>query len=507
MAISPIVLDGRSLTIEQVVRVARDDAPIVLNSSALEIVAKGAEVVRAAVEAGRPLYGVNVRVAGVAAGVLPPAKVAMFQRNIILSNAAGVGPAMPREVVRAMMLLRANTLALGLSGVSPHTLEALVALLNSGIIPLVPCQGSVGASGDLAPLAHMALVLLGRGEANVDGERLPGDVALRRKGLHPVKLAGKDGSALINGAQAITAYGALAVADAAVAVHTADVTGTLTLEALRGFAEAFDTRLHAAHPHPGQVASAAVVRHLIIGSHRLRTPSAERVHDAYSLRCMPQVHGAAREAVAAAQRTIALELNAASDNPLVFPTGEVLSGGNFHGEVLGHVLDLLAIALVGVMGIIERRIARLTDSHLSGLPPFLAQEDGISSGWMLAQVTAASLVSESKVLASPSSVDSIPTSANAEDYVSMATFAARKLRMVLEHTWNVLAIEALCAAHALDLDPEPRPGDGTAAAVRRLRRVAPFAPYDRELSADIETVADALRAGAFAEGLAEVQHA
>jgi histidine ammonia-lyase len=488
-------IDGVSLTPKEVLLVARQGEAVELDERARGRVIAASKYLEKEAKAGRRIYGLNNGV-GLLDGVIPFEAVPRFQENMVRSTAAGVGEPIPGEVVRAAMLARANLLARGLSGVSIKTLELLLALLNKKVTPIAPCQGSLGASGDLAPLAHIALVLFGRGEAWVNGVRMAGHDALRRAGLSPVVLTGRDGSALINGTQATMAYGAIALYDAEVAVQTADITGALTLEALRARSEPFDLRTHEAHAHPGQRAAAAFIRTLIEGSSRLRSSQNGGQLDAYSLRCIPQVHGAVRDAVSPVKQTIAVELNAASDNPLVFADdATILTGGNFHGELLGYMLDFLGIAMVGLMNICERRISRMLDAHLSGLPAFLAAEDNISSGMVSAQITAASLVSESKILASPSSVDSIPAWANYEDYVSMATFSSRKVRQIVTNLWQVLAIEALCAVQAIDISPGGRLGRGTQAAYEFIRRLVPRLEADRELSPDI-----ALLAGALADG-------
>lgn len=504
MSDEPIRIDGKSLTLDQVADVSRGGTAVQLDPGALERVVEAARFVEVLVAQGEPVYGVNTGVGGLSSRALSTDAIARFQQNLVRSNAAGVGEPMPRDVVRALMLLRSNTLAAGFSGVTPEVLQLLIDLLNLGVTPIVPSQGSVGASGDLAPLAHVALVLIGSGEAHVDGERVPGREAMHRKSLVPVTLRGKDGSALINGTQAITAYGALATYDADCAVQTADIVAALTLEALRGVGDAFDARIHAVRPHPGQMHAAQFVRELIAGSERLRAPSGSHLHDAYSLRCIPQVHGAGRDVLTFARQTVTIELNSVSDNPLVFPAERtILSGGNFHGEGLGYVLDSLGIAMVGLMNIAERRIARLTDEHLSGLPAFLAVDDGMSSGMMVAQYTAAALVSEGKVLATPSSIDSIPTSANQEDYVSMALFSARKVSQILTNVWNVLAVEALCAAQAIDMRPTGKLGRGTQAAYDVIRDTVRPLDADRELSPDILRVASVLSAGLLLDAVKE----
>jgi histidine ammonia-lyase len=396
------------------------------------------------------------------------------------------------------MLLRAHVLARGHSGVRPQVVESLLDHLNAGVLPIVPEQGSVGASGDLAPLSHLALGLVGEGRATLKGEVLTAAEAQKRAGLEPLRLGPKEGLALVNGTQMITALGALAVLEAAELATLADIAGACTLEALKGSHRPFDPRLHALKPHPGQIACAANLRTLLHGSAIERSHAAcGRVQDAYSLRCMPQVHGAARDALGFASGVLATEINAVTDNPIVFPEeGDLVSGGNFHGEAPAIALDLLAIAVAEIASIAERRIERLMNPALSGLPAFLAKHPGVNSGFMMAQVTAAALVSENKVLCHPASVDSIPTEAGQEDHVSMGPIAARKARAVVTHARHVLAIEVLCACQGLDFIAPLTPGRGVAAARATVRGVVPFMEHDRLLADDIASVEALLASGA-----------
>lgn len=384
-----------------------------------------------------------------------------------------------------MLVLRANALATGHSGVRPMIVESLLALLNERVHPVIPEQGSLGASGDLAPLSHLALVLTGEGEAFVDGARLPGAEALARRGLEPVALEAKEGIALINGTQLMSAIGTQVVLEGERLAAVADIAGALSLEALGGTDRAFAAPLHAARPHPGQTASAARLRTLLKDSARVFHGEYARVQDAYSLRCMPQVHGAARQALAHLRDVLAIEINSATDNPLVFPDGgEVISGGNFHGQPLALPLDYVTCALAALAGICERRIERLVNPHLSGLPAFLAPPGGLHSGYMLAQYTAAALVSENKVLSHPASVDSIPTSGNQEDHVSMGAAAARKARQVLRNAQQVLGIELVVACQAQEFG-RGRRGRGTEAAYRAVRARVEHLAADREIAADL----------------------
>src|SRR2546426_279853 len=446
-----VVLDGDHLSIEDVISVADGAGGVSLAPQSVEKMLRSRTVVERLAAADAPVYGVNTGVGLLADVRVPPADLEQLQRNVIRSHAAGVGDPLARDEVRAMILIRANVLAKGFSGIRPVVAERLCQMLEHGVTPVVPSQGSVGASGDLAPLAHMALVLLGEGEAEFRGQRMPGREALRLAGIEPLSLASKEGISLGNGTQAMLAVGCLELAAAEVLIDTAEVVCAMTLDALRGTPRAFDQRLHAIRPHPGQLTSADHLSRLLDGSEiRASHVSCRRVQDAYSLRCAPQVHGAVRDTLAEARRVFSIELNAATDNPLVFDE-EMLSGGNFHGEPLAFQLDYLAIALSALSGISERRIDRLVNPALNeDLPPFLARHPGLESGLMMAQVTAAALVAENRVLASPASPGSITTSGNKEDFVSMGMTAALKWKQVVQNTRAVLAIEALAAARALE---------------------------------------------------------
>lgn len=446
----------------------------------------------------RPIYGISTGVGDLAGVHISPEQTAQLQVNIVRSHSAGVGDAFPEEVVRAMMLLRAHALALGYSGIRPQTLDLLVEMLTRGIHPVVPSQGSVGASGDLAPLAHLALAMIGEGEVTAGGRRMAGRDALQEAGLAPAVLGSKEGVALINGTQAMAAIGALAVFDARRLADVSDVAAAMSFEALRGLPEAFDALLHQVRPHPGQRACAENMRRLITASEILaQARSRQKVQDAYALRCIPQVHGASRDAIGYVQRVVEIEINSATDNPLIFPSDDrVISGGNFHGQPIALALDVLAIACSELANISERRIERLVNPHLSGLPAFLTRDSGLHSGLMLAQYTAAALVSENKVLSHPASVDSIPTSANQEDHVSMGTIAARKAAQVIAHVQQVVGIELICAAQALEFHRPRRPGKGTARAYEVVRRVVPPLGDDRVLAGDLRAGFELVRSGA-----------
>ncbi len=496
----PIQLTGRDLTVPDVVSVARGGRPAAVADDARQRMGVSRAVIERVVESGETVYGVTTGFGDLADVRISPEQTATLQRNLVRSHAAGSGPLLSTEVVRGMLLLRANALAVGLSGIRPEVVDLLVAMLNAGVHPVVPSRGSVGASGDLAPLAHMALVVIGEGEAEVGGATLPGAEALAAAGLEPVELQAKEGLALLNGTQLMAAIGALALTDAGNLVRTADVTGAMSLEAMLGTATAFDESLMWARPHPGQLASAARLRALLadsqIGdSHR---SSPHKVQDPYSLRCMPQVHGAVADALSPLGDAVSVELNAATDNPLVFPDGRVVSGGNFHGEPLALGLDHARLALTALATISERRTARILDARLSGLPAFLAADPGLESGLMMAQYTAAAAVNELKTVAHPASADTIPTSANQEDHVSMGATSALLLLDALDRTTTVLAVEALCAARGLDLRAPLQPGRGVAAALAAVREVVPPLDGDRSPAPDISALADAIREGRLA---------
>jgi histidine ammonia-lyase len=502
-----VEIDGEGLTLEQVELVARGAARVAVSAAGRERIRRSRDVVERVLAEGRVVYGVNTGFGRLSDVVIPPARIEELQLNLIRSHSCGVGDPLAREEVRAITLLRANVLAKGFSGVRESVVALLVELLNRGVHPVIPEQGSVGASGDLAPLSHLALVLVGEGEAEVAGERIPGAEALRRAGLEPLRLQAKEGLALNNGTQVQTGIGALALLGAERLLDVADLAGAMSLEGLRGTPDAFHPAIGRVRPHPGQQRSAERLRALLEGSeiresHRHNDP---RVQDAYALRCMPQVHGAARNALAYIRGVLEVEANSATDNPLIFPDepdeygrqGRVLSGGNFHGQPVAQVLDLLAIALADVASISERRIERLVNPDLSDLPAFLTPEPGVRSGFMLAQITAAALVSESKILCHPASVDSIPTGASKEDHVSMGPAAARKARQVLRNAEAVLGIELLCAAQALEFLKPLRPGRGVHRAYERLRERIPPLDEDRVLAPDIEAAARMIRDGTF----------
>jgi histidine ammonia-lyase len=510
-----VVLTGAGLTVADVEAVARNGATAVLDPSAKARMERSRAVVESLVDEGAVVYGVTTGVGALADRSIDRSDAERLQENLLVSHAAGVGEPLPREVVRAMLVLRANTLALGHSGARPIVAERLLDFLRLGIHPVVPAQGSVGASGDLAPLAHLALPLIGRGQVEMGGHVIPSLIALRESGLEPLRLGAKEGLAVLNGTQLMSALGALLSADAERLLMTASVAAAMSVEALLGTDVAFSAAYQAVRPHPGQVAVAGELRWLLRKSaiQRSHHASPHKVQDPYSLRCVPQVHGAVRDALAHLGRVLAIEMNAATDNPLIFPeghvtdesaratgNGHVISGGNFHGEPIALALDFAKLALSELGSISERRTALLLDPQLNGgLPAFLGSDTGLETGYMLVQYTAAALASENKSLAHPASVDSIPTSANQEDHVSMGPIAGRQARLVLAHVEQIVAIELLCAARALDLRlamlPDTSPGAGVAAAHAAIREVVQPWDRDREPGPDLEAVTRIVRGG------------
>ncbi len=491
-----VELTPTGIAASEVIAVAREDAPASLGPQARAAMERSAAVVDTLTDHAEPAYGVSTGFGSLATVRIPAARREELQRALLRSHAAGIGPPVEREVVRAMMLLRARSLAMGYSGARPEVADAILALLNAGLTPVVPEHGSLGASGDLAPLAHCALALIGEGELEgPDGVRR----AAAEAGLTPLTLRAKEGLALINGTDGMLGMLVLAVADLRALLQAADITAAMSVEALLGTDRAFAADLVALRPQPGQQDSAANLRALlaksqIVASHRYGDP---RVQDAYSLRCAPQVAGAARDALAHAQGVAGAELRSAIDNPMVLPDGRVESCGNFHGAPVALACDMLAIAAADVGAIAERRTDRLLDAGRShGLPPFLAEEPGVNSGLMLAHYAQAAIVAESRRLAAPASVDSLPTSAMQEDHVSMGWGAARKLRTALANLGRVLAVELTCAARALDLRAPLQPAPGTAAALAALRDLVPGPGPDRYLSPELAAAEALLRGGA-----------
>ena len=501
MALTTAVsLTGDDLTLADVWAVAVDSAPAELSEEGRAKLHRARKLVeRAAAESsGEHTYGINTGFGRFVSKTIPAELAEELQLRLLRSHACGVGDPYPLEVVRAAMLLRANALAKGYSGARPATVELLLECLNRGVTPIVPSRGSVGASGDLAPLAHLALPLVGEGSATVDGDALDGGDALARVGLEPVVLRAKEGLSLINGTQFMAAIGALTLVRAGRLARSADIACALSLEALQGSRTSFLPEIHELRPLPGQQAAAANVLRLLEGSAILEAHRwCDKVQDAYSLRCAPQVHGASRDLLAYAEATVAVELNAATDNPLVLvDRGELVSNGNFHGQPLAFALDAAAMALAELASISERRVERLTNPSLSdGLPAFLTHDGGLNSGFMIPQYVAASLVSENKVLCHPAGVDSIPTSAGQEDHVSMGNASALKCWQVLANAERALAIELLAAAQGVEFLAPLEPGAGVRAAHDFVRSLSSTLVEDRPLAGDIEAVAQSVAAG------------
>ncbi len=495
-------LNGQQLTLQQIVDIAKGRERVVLADEARTRVEQARHVVQDIVTQGRTVYGVNTGFGKLSDVSIDQADLVQLQLNLVRSHSCGLGDPLPEDEARAMLLLRANVLAAGFSGARPLVIDTLIAMLEKRVTPVIPEKGSVGASGDLAPLAHLALAAIGEGEAFYNGERISAAVALERAQIAPLQLEVKEGLALLNGTQAMGAVGALALHRAEQLARLADVAGAMSLEALKGTPVAFDERIHAARPHPGQLAVAAHLRELLQDSdiRRSHIENDPRVQDAYSLRCMPQVHGAVRTALNHARQVVEIESGSATDNPLVFSeTGEVLSGGNFHGAPLAMVFDYAAIALTDLMSITERRIDRLVNPDSNeGLPPFLTAHPGISSGFMMMQVTAAALLNEAKVLAHPASIDNVPTDGGKEDHVSMGMTAATKLRSTVKLAEMATAIELMTAAQALEHHAPLAPGRGVKQAYEIVRKVVAPLTQDRSMSRDIERLTQAIVRGEFA---------
>ena len=504
---APLLLEGQPLTLTEIESVAAFLRPVELAPEAASRIHQSREVIERILETGQTVYGVNTGFGKLADVRIPAEKLTQLQTNLVRSHACGLGDPLSVAESRAMVLLRANVLAKGHSGVRVELAELLIALLNRGVTPVIPAKGSVGASGDLAPLAHLALVVLGEGEAFAEGHRMPASEALHKQGLKPLELAAKEGLALLNGTQAMTAVGGLSIAHARHLTELADLAGAMSLEALKGTPVAFDPRIHWARPHVGQIASAANLTSILADSEirasHIAPADDPRVQDAYCLRCMPQVHGAVRDALHHVAQILERESGSATDNPLVFPgdaadAAEVLSGGNFHGAPLSYAFDYAAIALTDLASISERRIDRLINPDINeGLPAFLCAGAGLSSGYMIAHVTAAALLNECKVLAHPSSTDSVPTSGGKEDHVSMGMTGALKLRQITDNLELILAIEMMCAAQGLDYRLPLQPSPVVAAAHAKIREVVAHLEEDRIPAPDIEAIASLIRGRKF----------
>lgn len=500
-----ILLGFDNMTIEDLVAIARDGAGVQLTEASEKRIAKTRKLIEKLVQEEKVIYGVTTGFGALSDVTISKKDSGQLQTNILMSHAAGVGNPLKEEIVRAIMALRIKDLARGHSGIRLETVLQLIRLLNAGLCPVVPEKGSVGASGDLVPLAHLSLVLLGMGEAFYKGKRLSGKEALKKCGMDPVRLEAAEGLALVNGTQVMTAIAGLAVYDSLRLSSMIDIAAAMSLEVLMGSKTEFDPRIHQLRPHLGQALAADNMDRItknseIITSHK----DCRRIQDAYTLRCSPQVHGASKDVIAYALNVVKIEINSSTGNPLIFPeTEEFLLGGNFHGQPVALAMDFLCMAVSELANISERRIERLVNPKLSGLPAFLVSDGGLNSGFMLAQYTAASLVSENKILCHPACVDSIPTSANKEDHVSMGTISARKCREIIKNTENVIAIELLCGAQAMDLFTNMKPGEGTMAAYNVIRGTVSNLESDRILSKDIEAVKSLMRSGKILEAVEE----
>jgi histidine ammonia-lyase len=488
-------IDGMSL--EDLVAIAREGYKVRLTKESKGRIINARKMIEKWVKEERVIYGVTTGFGALSDVTISKEDTQCLQENILMSHAAGVGDILDEETVRAVMALRIKDLARGHSGICLETVSRIIDLLNRSVCPVVPEKGSVGASGDLAPLAHLCLVLIGQGEAFYEGQRISGIEALQKCGLNPLQLKAGEGLALVNGTQVMTAIGGLSIYDATKLSKMTDIAAAMSLEVLMGSKTEFDQRIHHVRPHPGQAAAADNMDRItrdseIITSHK----DCSRIQDAYTLRCSPQVHGASKDAITYARKVIETEMNSSTNNPLIFSESqEFLLGGNFHGQPVALALDFLCMAVSELANISERRIERLVNPQLSGLPAFLVSDGGLNSGFMLAQYTAASLVSENKALSHPACVDSIPTSANKEDHVSMGTISARKLREIVRNAEHVIAIELLCGAQAMDLFTNMKPGEGTLIAYKIIRDEIPHLEKDRIISKDIETMVHLMRSG------------
>ena len=494
---SHVVLSGSDLTLDEFISVTSGGARVSVGGEAVMRVEESRKVVDALVSEGRPMYGINTGFGRFADVAIPEDELNLLQVNLILSDVCGVGDPLPRRIVRGMLLLRANSLSNGFSGVRPVIIETLIEMLNKGVHPVIPEKGSVGSSGDLCPLSHMVLPMLGLGEAEYNGAVMSGKTAMEKAGIRTISLRAKEGLALINGTQCMTSVTSHALWDAFILLKSADIAAALTAESLRGIINAFDPRIHAMRKHSGQINSAANIRLILAGSEYMTRQGELRMQDAYSVRCAPQIHGAVKLALDYVSSVIGAEINAVTDNPLVFTdSGDVFSGGNFHGEPVAIASDTLGIALSEIGSVSERRTAKLVDPAMNhGLPAFLVKNGGLNCGFMIPQYVAAALVSENKVLAHPASVDSIPTSAGQEDHVSMGTIAARKAASIASHVAMILGIELMCASQAIDLQEKRRMGKGTSAAYRALRERVSMMENDRIFNEDQNAAAELVASG------------
>lgn len=503
-----ITIDGSTLKLEDVLKVARFGEKVVLADEAKGLVNRSRDYIDKLVQEERVVYGITTGFGKFSDVHISKSETELLQRNLIISHSCGTGPLFPEETVRAIMLLRANALSKGYSGVKLETIEMLLSMINHGVHPAIPEKGSLGASGDLAPLAHMTLPLLGLGEAFYQGQLMDGGQALAKAGLKPIVLTAKEGLALINGTQVLTAAGAIAAYDAHKMMKLADISAAMTGEALTCITDAFLPQLHLLRPHRGQMSVAANLLKLLEGSARTTRQGQERVQDAYSLRCVPQIHGASKDALDYVLEKVAIEINAVTDNPLILADQDLaISCGHFHGQPMALAFDFLGIAAAEIANVAERRIERLVNPSLNALPAFLIKQGGLCSGFMIAQYAAAALVSENKVLAHPASVDSIPSSGNQEDHVSMGTIAARKARDIVDNSSRVLAIELAAAAQAIDLGnpvSQKKLGQGTSVAYEIVRREVPMLTEDRVMYPDFEKTLQMVKSGEIVDAVEKV---
>ncbi|WP_346887949.1 histidine ammonia-lyase [Clostridium sp. UBA1056] len=499
-----VIINGNDLRIEDIVNVARNNFQVEISEEAIKRVEKSRGIVDKIVEEDRVVYGITTGFGKFSDVSISGEDCKTLQRNLIISHACGFGDSLDTDIVRAIILLRANALSKGYSGIRLSTIQTLVAMLNKGVHPIIPEKGSLGASGDLAPLSHMVLPMIGEGEAEYKGKIISGREAMNEAGIEVVQLIAKEGLALINGTQVMTAIGVLALWDGINLVKSGDIASALTVEALRGITDAFDLRTHNIRPHEGQIETAKNILALVDGSSLVTYQGEIRVQDAYTLRCIPQIHGASKDALNYVKHKVEIEINSVTDNPIVTEEGDVISGGNFHGQPMALTFDFLGIAMSEIANVSERRLERLINYQLNDLPAFLVKHGGLNSGFMITQYAAAALVSENKVLAHPASVDSIPSSANQEDHVSMGTIAARKARDIIRNAERVVATEVLAACQAIDFREEYTLGKGTKVAYEAVRDVVDFIENDVVMYKEIDKVTELLHSGKLANKVEEV---
>ena len=499
-----VIINGNDLRLEDIVNVARNNYQVEISEEAIKRVEKSRGIVDKIVEEDRVVYGITTGFGKFSDVSISGEDCKTLQRNLIISHACGFGNSLDTDIVRTIILLRANALSKGYSGIRLSTLQTLVAMLNKGVHPIIPEKGSLGASGDLAPLSHMVLPMIGEGEAEYQGKIISGREAMNKAGIEVVQLIAKEGLALINGTQVMTAVGALALWDGINLIKSGDIAAALTVEALRGIRDAFDLRTHNIRPHEGQIETAKNILALVDGSSLVTSQGEIRVQDAYTLRCIPQIHGASKDALNYAKHKVEIEINSVTDNPIVTEEGDVISGGNFHGQPMALTFDFLGIAMSEIANVSERRLERLINYQLNDLPAFLVKHGGLNSGFMITQYAAAALVSENKILAHPASVDSIPSSANQEDHVSMGTIAARKARDIIRNAERVVATEILAACQAIDFRQEYTLGKGTKVVYKSVRDVVNFIENDVVMYKEIDKVTELLRSGELASKVEEV---